>query len=271
MSAPGGVLERFRRPEYTGENRCLPCTVVNAVIAGALALAAVGVGWTVSPAAGIVAGVAVAGLSAASIYLRGYLVPGTPTLTKRYFPEWLLRLFGKAETAPEPVTEADLDPERELMRANALEERPDGSDLRLTDEFREAWYGAIDRVEGADRERLLELLDVEGNVEYEEFGSAFTATVDGHTVGKWESRAAFHADLGAANVLAQRYPDWDALSIEVQSQLLNGLRLFIDACPSCGGEPEFGTDTVASCCSEYEVAAVACRDCEARLFESRPM
>ena len=29
------------------------------------------------------------------IYLRGYLVPGTPTLTRRYLPESVLAAFGK--------------------------------------------------------------------------------------------------------------------------------------------------------------------------------
>ena len=35
----------------------------------------------------------------AAIWLRGYLVPGTPELTKRYLPERALALFGKAPAA----------------------------------------------------------------------------------------------------------------------------------------------------------------------------
>ncbi|MEF8782897.1 MAG: hypothetical protein V5A39_03645 [Haloarculaceae archaeon] len=278
MSTSKGMLARFRQPEYTGENRCLPCTVVNTAIAAVLA-AAVGVAVVpmTSVAVGATAGASVFALCAAAIYLRGYLVPGTPELTKRYFPPWLLDRFGKGSAAASqerPASVEEIDPETELMAADALEECPDRPDLCLTDGFRTDWYAAIDRVREteAGREELLGLLDVtEGEVEYEEYGAAFRARVDDTLVGTWESRAAFLADLGAANALAGYHPDWDALGLRGQSQLLNGLRLFVDTCPACGGSPEFGTDTVESCCTSHEVAAVSCPDCGARLFESDPL
>jgi hypothetical protein len=53
--------------------------------------------------------------------------------------------------------------------------------------------------------------------------------------------------------------------------LLGALRLFIDRCPACGGQPAFGTETVESCCTSHDVAAVSCADCGVRLFESRPV
>lgn len=92
--------------------------------------------------------------------------------------------------------------------------------------------------------------------------------VNGSVVGRWESEAAFLADVGAAEALGSRIDNWGELSVRERSQLLSGLRIFIDACPSCGSAPEFGTDTVESCCRTQEVAAVSCRDCGARLFES---
>lgn len=81
------IVEELRRPEHTGESRCIPCTVVNSVLALLASLAVarkskVG-GWLV------------AAISAALLYLRGYVVPGTPTLTKRYLPPAVLRWFGK--------------------------------------------------------------------------------------------------------------------------------------------------------------------------------
>ncbi|WP_049896466.1 hypothetical protein [Natrialba chahannaoensis] len=82
-------IDDLKQPEYTGENRCLPCTLVN------LAIAAVA-GWLVARkhrAAGVLA----IAVSTAIIYFRGYLVPGTPTLTKRYLPADVLRLFGKEQ------------------------------------------------------------------------------------------------------------------------------------------------------------------------------
>jgi len=272
MTTTGGSLARFKNPEYTGENRCLPCTVVNTLIAAVLAVAAGAAVRVVAGAAiGVVAGLAVFGVSAASIYFRGYLVPGTPTLTKRYFPPWLLALFGKGPTETRDPHESDVDPETVLRRVGALELCRGGDDLCLVDDFRAAWYERIEDADrsGAGREVLLEVLDLEeGDVEYREFGDAFQALVDGDVVGKWESEAAFLADVGAARELAGRDDDWDRYTIVERSQLLNGLRLFIDTCPSCGGEPDFGTETVESCCSTHEVAAVACNECGVRLFES---
>jgi hypothetical protein len=267
------MLTKLKRPEYTGENRCMPCTVVNTVIAG-VASTVVGIaGGTVSSTAvGVGAGLAVFAVSLLGIYLRGYLVPGTPTLTKRYFPVWLLELFGKGPSQLSDHEPGEVDPELVLTSIGALEECADGTDLCLTEPFRTEWNDEIARVdaEDADREQLLRMLDADdGEVAYEEFGDAFRATVDGQVVGKWESRAAFLADLGAANVLERRHPDWAGLTLADRSQLLSGLRLFVDTCPACGGTPTFGTDTVESCCSTHEVAAVSCTDCGARLFETR--
>lgn len=271
MSPGVESLDRFRQPEYTGENRCLPCTAVNTLIA-VLVAAGLGVALasTVSVLLGGVSAGAFLGLSLLTIYLRGYLVPKTPELTKRYFPPWLLSLFGK-EPATEP-TIAAVDPERELVNAGALEECDDEDDLCLTDEFRADWDEEIHRLRGngTDRQQLLELLDAdEQAVEFEEHGAAFQAFVDDAAVGTWESEAAYVADLGAANALQSYHPSWESLAIEAKGQLLSGLRLFIEECPSCGGEPSFDTDTVESCCSRYEVAAVSCADCGARLFETR--
>ena len=275
-----GALERLRKPEYTGENRCLPCTVVNTVIA-LFAAAAVGVVFVtfVTTAAGVGAALVVLFLSAASIYLRGYLVPGTPELTKRYFPPWLLRAFGKE---PEPVTEAttqtrlrgnnpssEFDPETKLIEAGALEECETGDDLCLTDEFREAWHDEMRATNDERDGELFELLEVEHDgIAIGEYENGFRARMDGETVGVWESEAAYKADLAAGKILSETYEGWESLSSEERSRLLTGLRIFLDRCPTCGAEPEFGSETVESCCSTREVAAVSCTDCGSRLFES---
>ena len=275
-----GAVSRLRQPEYTGENRCLPCTVVNGLIAVVLGGAVAGAGVaTGNSGLGFAAGAVVVGLSLVAIYLRGYLVPGTPTLTKRYFPPWLLTLFGKepadefagvagTDTERTGPDAEDLDPEAVLVGVGALEECADGEDLCLTEEFRAAWAAGIEQASDADRAALLDVLGVPGEAETEEFGDAFRLVVDGAEAGRWESRAAFLADLGAAHALEARYDGWSDLPVRARGQLLNGLRLFIDTCPACGGTPEFGTETVESCCSTREVAAVACPGCGARLFET---
>lgn len=275
MATSDGVITRFKQPEYTGENRCLPCTVANTVIAvGLSGGVAVGGAVVTTTAVGLVAGAAVLGMSLLAIYLRGYLVPGTPTITKRYFPPWLLALFGKEPVLDEHQvveTDEEFDPEPVLLEVGALEECAEGEDLCLTDRFGDAWREEVTALDAdAGRDDLLSVLDVDtGEVEYAEFGQAFVARFDGETVGKWESEAAFLADLAAARVFEQHYPGWEDLSVEARGQLLDRLRLFLDTCPNCGGAPAFGSETVESCCSTYDVAAVTCDDCEARLFEAR--
>lgn len=92
MSDRISVIDRLRNPEYTGENRCIPCTAVNVTIA-------IVVGGAVAAAATIEAGLAVVVISILVIYLRGYLVPYTPTLTERYLPDRVLAYFDSHPTA----------------------------------------------------------------------------------------------------------------------------------------------------------------------------
>lgn len=311
----GSLVTRLRRPEYTGENRCLPCTVLNVGIAsvGATLLGAwlVAAGFATA-AVGVSTGVLA--VSLAAIWLRGYLVPGTPTLTKRYLPASVLAAFGKtpaaspegiaagagggagseADAAPSGADEAGgdgatggnaaaaadageagrtegepVDPEALLERANAIEPCR-GDDRCLTDEFEEAWHAEIDAVRADDD--LGPWLDRfgldDGAVTTKELGNSFAVSVDGRRVGAWESRAAFHADLAAATLFADRLPGWAGLSARDRGQVCNGLRIFLETCPDCGSPVSFGTETVESCCTSRTVAAVTCDDCEARVFES---
>lgn len=286
-----GVGRGLRRPEYTGENRCLPCTAVNVVLAalGSGAVAAVGA-RAGRPTVGLAAGGVAFALSLAAIYLRGYLVPGTPRLTKRYLPPRVLALFGKGPAAGPAGGAVDgvaddaadgaaddprdeVDPEAVLLEVGAVEECADADDLCLTGAFRAAWNRRIDAVDPTDRDPLFDLLgiDADADAETEEHGEAFRLWVDGQFAGQWESQAAYVADVAAAGLLAERHDGWSALSSRARGEVLSGLRLFVEICPACGGVPEFGAETVESCCSRHEVAAVTCRDCGARLFESEPL
>lgn len=278
MERVSNGLARFRNPEYTGENRCLPCSLANLVIALVLAFV-VGIGASRAGITGL--GVVIAGvvflLGTGSIYVRGYLVPGTPTLTKRYVPPWVLAAFGKEDHArgiygqSNVETDEDLDVEHVLLEAGVLTEDPAREDLRLAGEFRRTLQDRIDDIdaESTSHDRLFDLLDAApGDVEVEERATAFRVSYDGTRVGTWESRLAFLTDVTAAEVLSDRIDDWDGTTVRQRGQLLNGLRLFLETCPGCGGDLTFGVDTVESCCSTRDVAAVTCEDCEARLFES---
>lgn len=263
MSVARDALEWVRQPEYTGENRCVPCTATNLAITGVVAVA-LALAW-------LPLGLAFAALGAASVWLRGYLVPGTPELTKRYFPDWLLAKFDKqSASAPEPITDDEFDPEAALLEAGVVEPCADADDLCLTDGFEAAWRDRMDGLADDDalRAELAEHLDldVEG-VTFESFGDAYVAREDGTRVGQWESRAALLADLAAAKELPDRIDDWDAYTPRARSQLLGGLRVFVETCPTCGGVVTADTETVESCCRSTTVVGVACEDCGDRLLE----
>ena len=280
-----GRLGRLRRPEYTGENRCLPCTAVNVslAVAGAGALAAVG---RTGLAAG---GLAVA---LAAIWLRGYLVPGTPELTKRYLPERVLRLFGKGRAAAPPT---DVDAESYLLSADVLAETPDGTDLAFAPWFASAWHAALDGTRldaiaaGADAgvaadpgdtdepdapaadvdlAALASLTDVDDDSLSLDWrgGTAFAFAGD-ERLGYWESRAAFLADVAADRVLTDRVDDWTDLPLAARSGVLGALRLFVEECPACEGRVTLEERVVESCCTSYDVIAGRCAACDARLFE----
>ncbi|NHN46078.1 hypothetical protein G9464_00505 [Halostella sp. JP-L12] len=274
MSVPS-ALDPLRKPEYTGENRCTPCTIVNGVIAVAVSGA---VAWAVASAAGAAAGVATGGaallLCAGAIYLRGYLVPGTPTLTKRYLPDRVLAWFDKApgEAGPAGAADADagfdVDPEAALADAGAIEPCETVDDLCLTDGFRAAWRDEMDGDVTAD-----DAVDALGlrrqDCTLESFGDAYRLERGGTRLAQWPSKAALTADVAGARALDGAYDDWSRLSSASRGKLLSALRLFVETCPVCDGPVELGEETVESCCRSYEVVAVTCGDCGARLLEER--
>ncbi|WP_436907274.1 hypothetical protein [Halosimplex marinum] len=190
------LAARLRRPEYTGENRCLPCTVLNVGIAsvGATMLGAWLVAAGYRTAAGAVA-TAVLAASLAAIWLRGYLVPGTPTLTKRYLPAPVLAAFGKApESSPEGVAAgvgagAGRDADADASGATAATEGGEGTGDRAA--------GSDPTPEAGDRADPEPLLERAGAIEpcrgddrclTDDFERAWHAEIDavgGDELGPW--------------------------------------------------------------------------------------
>lgn len=258
------IYNRVRLPEYTGENRCVPCTVVNLVIAAVVSglLGLVSIPLAVGSFA-IFAGI---------IYLRGYLVPGTPTFTKQNLPDRVLRWFDK-EPVPQYTVNADaedeLDVEAVLLGAGALEESANPGDLVVTPSFEEEWHSQIDRLdEITTKETLANMLDVsESRISMEKYSKVYALTVDEVQIGRWESSAALRADVAAGIALTERIEGWDDLTVGQQTGLMRGLRVFLEQCPDCGGPVTMTEETVESCCSSKEVYVSRCQDCGARLFE----
>jgi len=258
------LLNRLRRPEYTGENRCIPCTAVNVAISVALgaALATVSI-----PLAGLALGA-----SLALIYLRGYLVPYTPAITKRYLPDRVLRWFDK-EPARRPVEDVEeIDVEQTLSDLGVLTECERVDDLCLDATFQRRWRDHVRELrkketKTEDISELLELAD-DGESEIEEWGSeAAVVVIDGTQVGQWESDAALLGDLAADKALREWTDEWDRFHVVNRSQILNSLRMFIERCPECDAPVSLGQETVESCCRSYDVVSVSCEDCGSRLFE----
>ncbi|SMO50707.1 hypothetical protein [Halorubrum cibi] len=271
----------LRDPRYTGSNRCLPCTIVNLVIAVglAIAVATVSVGWAV----------AVLAVAAATIGVRGYLVPGTPALTKRYLPDRVLALFDKgperdgfasgtpAESVAESTESGPFDPATALVEAGVLLEDPAIDDFVLEERFHDAWRREARNLADADEDEaaLAAFLDLDAAADSEtetvaltDHGHAYVASIENEPAGRWESRQAFLADLAAASTLADRWDGWESLSTARRSELLGSLRLFVEACPTCDGVVTLDATVVESCCRRYDVLAATCEACGARLFEA---
>lgn len=271
------LLDRIRNPEYTGENRCIPCTVVNLVIAGV--------------ASGLIAFVridvatALFVLSLPFIYFRGYLVPGTPALTKRYLPQRLLAVFDKHPAAGnagtgetwETIEKLEehranaVDPEQFLVDADVVEPGEDGDEPRLTDGFSRSLERRIaeSRDDAVDLARVAVAFDAQpANATRKD--RDYPAIKIGRRVRRWPSEAALVADVAAHEALDERTDRWTDVPLEQRQEMLATLRSVHETCPACDGDLGETADTVESCCGTHEVIALACRDCGDHLSERSP-
>lgn len=316
------LAETLRQPEYTGENRCPPCTVVNLLIAIVL-------GWLLSKRSKLAGTIALV-CSIVLIYLRGYLVPGTPELTKRYLPPTVLRWFGKdlepelatglaASTPPtesggrtvekdtdgaaevdadadgdvnedagsDPDRNADATPtvpndlETYFVDAGILEPCEDRDDLCLTPAFETEWIDAIEATvdSGVGTQEAVEafgfdaapeefeLLERDGGAYALRFGTEEIGDGPRYNAGMWPSYAALVADIAASGPLESWLDEWDEYDSRQKGQLLNGVRMFLETCPTGEGGVKLTEETVKSCCSSSTVVAVICEENGDRLFE----
>lgn len=261
------AVAALRQPEYTGENRCLPCTILNVLLVAAVGIA---IGAWLTPAPGIAAGALGLGL----IYVRGYVVPGTPMLTERFLPEAILAYFehgGPDSAAPAGREDSEFDPESELLAAGALTPCADRDDLCLVSLFRTSWRSEMRSATTDLDEAIHRILppSFDDPVDVEERGQAVVTQVSGQTVAQWPSRAAFIADAAGAAALAEFDSEWAHRGFAERTQLLAGLRLWLDNCSVCGGHVELSEDTVESCCRSVDVIEAACTSCGARIFEAQ--
>jgi hypothetical protein len=208
----------------------------------------------------------------------GYLVPGTPYLTRRFFPKRVLAWFGKEppETPVEHVEEIENDPEDggdidRLVRVGALSTVEDDSFV-LGEQFEERWRSNIDDLRNDERGQREVFADIVGvdpsEVHFEpiEETGAFSVRIGENDVSQWMSRAAFVADIAANEVLSTIDQGWENLSLQDRHRLLMGLRQFLEACPLCDGALVEENEATESCCWSINAITARCDDCGSRLY-----
>lgn len=252
MTSIADAASRLRRPEHTGENRCTPCTILNVLIAATTAAVLTTVSVTLGALSFLVALLA--------IYLRGYLVPGTPRITRRYFPAPLLRAFGKQSPSAGVTISGDGGTNEALAAAGILAPASDGT-YRLASTFREEWRDRIRAVRGRDvtSEDVATLFDAD---EIDRHGE--TSFVLGKTKSlRWNSKAALVADVAADEPLRSAFDDWSSTDATTREDAFRRLRLLLDRCPRCDGPIATDEHHVDPCCQRpYTVVESFCRNCD---------
>jgi len=271
----------LRRSEHTGENRCWPCTAVNVAV---VAVAAAAVSISSLPAAAVVSA---AGL--ALVWLRGYVVPGTP----RFAPRLVApipgseALFHGADAATDggrapAAGSGSLDPDDvdgealldRLLAAGVL--GVDGDAVAPTDEYRDRWNAEMARLRTRETEAIADVAreispatasrvvrgdgDADGD-EWVALSAAGANTVD----ETWLRRPVAIAEVAGYRAAEPFLSDE---SFRLAAARTN--RMFLDACPDCEGDLERGVDL--PCCGGYTgpdeepAETLACPDCGVRLF-----
>jgi hypothetical protein len=259
------LLDAVRRPEYTGERRCWPCTYLNAATVLFLSVVA-GIVWL--PLAPVVAAV-----GAALIALRGYVVPGTPAygpVVADYLPGSFRHGPGGGQglgTRPdggasdeerEPGSLAaaggdgdgdgdegdDEDGERvvgALLEAGIVVPEGDGEELALDDAFADAWTAEMAELRALDAPELAAAVAETAPFEAAGRVQGDLLVLEGPGGRSWLQRVQAIAD--AAAVRAMR---GTAVPEELRARAAEPLRMFVPECPTTGG-PVVET-TVSSCC-----------------------
>jgi len=278
-------LEYAKKTEYIGENRCIPCTVLNSVLALGFAVL-LGRRSTVTALVWLL-------ISSGAIYLRGYLVPRTPEITEQFFPDRVLKQF---EHHPPVETEVELksgpkstddigelatgngrqrrdsvDPESFLRRHEVIEPCDDQDDLCLTSKFKSEWRDTVDeyKTRPLTGAQVASVFGYVENTSYElnELNGGLILQSSADTIGQWPSQGALVADLATTVVLDNRNLGWRSLSREQQTKILRGVRIFVDTFPTTGAPVDVLEETVQSCCRSVDVIAFVCSETGERLYE----
>ena len=284
-------LDALRRPAYTGENRCWPCAAVNLLLVAVVAAIAGSLRAPLAPVVLLGGGLLV--------YLRGYVVPGTPRFAPRLVDPLPVDVGpekpvgsdsiadgvdpansgtpvnggespdeedspGEEDSAEESAT---MDPEAviaTLSGAGVLV--ADGDDLSPTDAYRESFEARMADLRSLTETELAERAAAAA-------AGAPTAEVHGDRillVGDRDvrlSRAVAIAETAAVETLA----GFD-VPPAVRTAAAEPLRTLVRTCPVCGGD--VSETTLRLCCGvsggthkRPDRPVLACESCDTVVFE----
>ena len=264
------AFETFRRPAYTGERRCWPCTALNAGLLG-LACAVVARATPIGAA-----GVGLAG--SAAIALRGYLLPHTPQIAPRLAARLPLDTSygtpadaGERPPSQSPGSLAD-DPAGEAVTEQLLDAGvlvAEGEALVLDESARARWRDEMATLRGLESDALADaigaVVDATTTVDRVETADGewfvLAEAADAVASERWLSRPIAIAEVAAVGAL-------DDLPREYRLAAAGPLRLFLERCPACEGPIE--ATTTATCCGgpgpRGPDDVLACTACERRVF-----
>ena len=255
------VVSSLRKPAYTGDRRCWPCTVLNA---GIVAVAAVVAGRRSK-----VGGLLIAAAGTVLIALRGYVIPYTPQFAPKIADRLGVDVGHSASEPSDSLGEAD-DPEAvlgALLEAGVLtgEEQ-----LHLAADFADRWLDEMDALRDcSDREIAAAAADaVDG--EADSLVSGDRLLVAG-TRDVWLTRPVAIAEAAGIEALVEA-----GLDRETATAAAGPLRMFLPVCPDCEGQVI--ESTVRNCCGgtkgvydSPDREVLACVDCESVLYTFQPL
>ncbi|WP_435154566.1 hypothetical protein [Haladaptatus sp. DFWS20] len=239
------MLERLRKPEYTGENRCWPCTALNTLL---LLLACAGV--TVLPikrTRRLAAASSLGFAGGTAIALRGYFIPGTPRIAPR-LRDSLLPDSVRPKRQPTETGSLASDSDG-VSGEHAVEALLDagvihtvGETLHLDEPFRAEWRTEIERVRDGNLGKAVRKIAPDAaDVELVEDGDWVVISAGGPESEQWLPRPVAIAEVAGVRVLVEY-----GIERDVRTQSASALRAFLHDCPDCD-EPLEET-TASRCC-----------------------
>lgn len=262
------MLDGYRNEEYTGANRCYPCTVANlSVLFGICTIVALR-SWLLA--------IPVCTIGVAAISLRGYLIPYTPRLVP-HLKQTVVSVMTQSDSPPpEPtsLSDDDVPGERivdEFLRADILT-AANGDDLELSPTFEETWQAVLADIpthsvteferwatENIDK---YEIADID--VINQRWGDPYVVVLF-----ESDDEITLPYPIAIAELTALKALTTTDTSETLRLHGVGPLRAFLEHCPKCNSPLEISTYT--GCCgnpnADEEAPGLVCPECRDFFFK----